>query len=502
MKLQPLRKLTLKSIAVSMAVMVAATTMTAPAHAGLKEAMNQMFVSASTDAQVINTQRLKGMYGGSMTLRPMSAGISVVQFAPPRIDAGCGGIDIFFGSFSFINGAQFEQLIRSIAANAVGFAIKAAIDRMCEPCGKLIAELDDAMRKLNAMTKNTCAIANQLSTQEGRQKLMESASAIGGHLSRAAGHAADSMKAENWKLFSSPNETASGKSPGTGASAAAAVAESNPFDGNVVYIAAKKSMANGTNSLRAFLSEQDAISLVMGLYGVAVFNPDPKGESCPAGTPPERCVKLVEKKEPTITTWDNLMYPRKHHENGVPAWTCGGSECRDLTGTFIPLSTWGGVEDAVNVALFGSPLMPLSPQMTTPDSLVGSFVHKSTSATLSPSAMRIAKIIPMPVLSMLTEVQHIEGAAMTLGMHLSDALPRYFAYQMALEMQGIGANVFSGQTAKDMPTEFRTNLMQKAQNLIAIKPPEGELVKIFNETTQAIINMNKLTGSKLKTGGK
>lgn len=502
MKLQPLRKLTLKSFAVSMAVMVAATTMTAPAHAGLKEAMNQMFVSTSTDPQAINTQRLKGMYGGAMTLRPLSAGISVVQFAPPRIDAGCGGIDIFFGSFSFINGAQFEQLIRSIAANAVGFAIKAAIDRMCEPCGKLIAELDDAMRKLNAMSKNTCAIANQLSSADGRKQLMNQAESIGASLMNAAGHASDAIKSENWKLISSPNETAKGKSPGAGASAAAAIAESNPFDGNVVYLAAKQSMANGTNSLRAFLSEKDAISLVMGLYGVAIFNPDPKGESCPPGTPAERCVKLVEKKEPTITTWDNLMYPRKHHENGVPVFQCGGADCRDVTASNISLATWGGVEDAVNIALFGNPSLPLTGEMTTPDSLVGSFVHKSSSATLSASAKRIANIIPMPILSMLTEVQHIDGAAMTLGMHLSDALPRYFAYQLAVEMQGIGANVFSGQTAKDMPTEFRVNLSQKAQNLIAIKPPEGELIKIFNETTKAIINMNLLTASKLKTGGK
>ncbi|WP_204340055.1 conjugal transfer protein TraH, partial [Rhizobium leguminosarum] len=92
--------------------------------------MNDMFVTTSTSAQTYNSQRLMGVYGGSLSIRSPGRGINIVQFAPPRIDAGCGGIDIFFGSFSFINGAQFEQLLRSIAANATGFAVKAAIKLM------------------------------------------------------------------------------------------------------------------------------------------------------------------------------------------------------------------------------------------------------------------------------------------------------------------------------------------------------------------------------------
>jgi len=121
-----------------------------------------MFLSTSTSAQAIKTQRLNGIYGGSMTIRSPVSSISIAQFAPPRISAGCGGVGYIFGSFSFINGAQFEQLLRTIAANAVGYAIKAALKTMCDPCNAIIGELEKAVRELNSLAKNTCAVAQSM----------------------------------------------------------------------------------------------------------------------------------------------------------------------------------------------------------------------------------------------------------------------------------------------------------------------------------------------------
>jgi conjugative transfer pilus assembly protein TraH len=41
---------------------------------------------------------------------------SLWHFVPPSFDAGCGGIDLFAGSFSFISAEQFQNLLRAIAA--------------------------------------------------------------------------------------------------------------------------------------------------------------------------------------------------------------------------------------------------------------------------------------------------------------------------------------------------------------------------------------------------
>lgn len=495
MKIKLISRVVLKRGAAAIALLVSLTTMTQPANAGLKEAMNTMFVSASTDPQVINTQRLKGMYGGSMSLRPLSSGINIVQFAPPRIDAGCGGVDIFFGSFSFINGAQFEQLIRSIAANAVGFAIKAAIDAMCEPCGKLIAELDAAMRELNAMAKNTCAIANAMFSPEGRQKLTEQAARIGTALSNAAGHASDIMKAENWRTQKTPNEAAQGR--GAGGTSGTSIAENNPLDGNIVYLAARESMSRGGNSLRSFLSERDVISIVMGLYGVVILNPEKSpAEQCAPGTSPERCSKEPEIFAPTITKWDNLLYPKKYHEAGVPVISCANSDCRKTTTTTIAPAVWGGVTDAVNIGLFGS--ASGGPTVTS-DSIVGAYVHKTAPNNLNTYAKAIVGMVPMPILSMMQEIQDIPGAPMTLGYQLAEILPQYFAYQMALELQGIGANVFSGQTKTEMPASYEENLKQKSAELNMLRPKDGTLIKLFNESANSVITIRNLTKSQYRT---
>lgn len=496
------KRMATRTAAASLSIAVALGSLSLPAHAGLKEALNEMFIGTSTNPQAISTQRLKGMYGGSMTLRPISSGINVIQFAPPKIDAGCGGVDIFFGSFSFINGAQFEQLIRSIAANAVGFAIKAAIESMCSPCAKLIAELEAAMRELNAMAKNTCAIGKALLTSEGRGKLMEQASNIGKRVSTALGNFADELKAENSRNYTNPNETAKGTGPGTSGTGAE-VAANNPLDGNLVYLAARESLDNGGNTLRLFLSRNDAIGIVMGLYGVVIINPETNTPSnCSGTTPPERCVKEPETFEPTITRWDNLMYPARFDPDGVMVRSCGGSDCRSVPPARLPLATWGGVTEIINRALFGTSDIPTSKADVSPDSVVGMFVHKSGEGALSASARSLISVAPLPIINLMMETQDIEGASMTLGIQLAEVLPQYLAYKMAVEFQGIGANVFSGQTKKDMPALYERNLKEKARQLDTLKPVDGTMAKILNETTKSMVNIRNLTRSQLSVAPK
>lgn len=36
----------------------------------------------------------------------------------PDINAGCGGIDAYLGSFSFINGEQLQRFVKQIMSNA------------------------------------------------------------------------------------------------------------------------------------------------------------------------------------------------------------------------------------------------------------------------------------------------------------------------------------------------------------------------------------------------
>jgi len=53
--------------------------------------------------------------------------INLVNLTAPEIRAGCGGIDLYGGSFTFINTDQFRQILRQIGANALGYAFKLAL---------------------------------------------------------------------------------------------------------------------------------------------------------------------------------------------------------------------------------------------------------------------------------------------------------------------------------------------------------------------------------------
>ena len=96
------------------------------AHAGLQEKMDSMFgeMSNITNPGVFETQRRGVISGGSIYVRNPMMTTSLVNLQTPSWKAGCGGIDLFGGSFSFINADQFVQLLRTVAANAKGYAFQ------------------------------------------------------------------------------------------------------------------------------------------------------------------------------------------------------------------------------------------------------------------------------------------------------------------------------------------------------------------------------------------
>lgn len=475
--------------------LVSAMTLTclpSTSQAGLKEAMNQMFVSASTNPQMIDTQRLKGVYGGSMALRPAGQGINILQFAPPRIDAGCGGIDVFFGSFSFINGAQFEQLVRSIAANAVGFAIKSAINGMCSPCGAILQELEAAIRELNAMAKNTCAIAKAMFDKDASDKLMERASKIGEHLKTATNRVSDALAANNQSQSEPPSKTAKGGSE--------TAKENNPIYGNLVYRAAKETLNGGTNTLRAFLSETEAIEMILGLFGTVIVTPAPStGATCPESSP-ERCDQPPLPYGPVIAEWGQLFDPEKFSDAGVKVYKCADSACEKMTTGNIPLSSWGGVQKVINLAMFGveNP-STVSSSSYTPNSIVGSYVHKVplTNSSIDPRSKKLIEILPLPILNAMMEVQHIKGGPELLGLQIANMMPQYFEYLLATELLTIGNNVFSAQSKTSPPAGYQENLYLKAQTLK--RPAATELADMMNKSIDSVRSMRALAGSNLQT---
>lgn len=132
-----------------------------PAWASVDAELNNMFIDMSnfTAPGVWNSQRRGVISGGGFVARNRIANINLVSIVPPSFEAGCGGINVYGGSFSFINKEQFVGLMRNIASNAMGYAFQLALNSMCESCMQTIETLARKVQQMNQHMGNSCQMA-------------------------------------------------------------------------------------------------------------------------------------------------------------------------------------------------------------------------------------------------------------------------------------------------------------------------------------------------------
>ncbi|WP_172844158.1 conjugal transfer protein TraH, partial [Escherichia coli] len=89
------------------------------ASADVNSDMNQFFnklgfASNTTQPGVWQGQAAGYAYGGSLYARTQVKNVQLISMTLPDINAGCGGIDAYLGSFSFINGEQLQRFVKQI----------------------------------------------------------------------------------------------------------------------------------------------------------------------------------------------------------------------------------------------------------------------------------------------------------------------------------------------------------------------------------------------------
>jgi len=126
--------------------------------------MNDFLDGIGFDANVTKEHRYKGQSAGYYTggsiyarNRVINTPVANVQF--PNISAGCGGIDMYAGGFSFINEDQFVALMKGIASNAVGFAFQLAMDTLSPSISSNLKNLRTAVNRMNNFNINSCNAA-------------------------------------------------------------------------------------------------------------------------------------------------------------------------------------------------------------------------------------------------------------------------------------------------------------------------------------------------------
>ena len=137
------------------------------AKAGIETDMQQFFdamgyASNITQGGVYKDQAAGYYTGGSVFARTPSRNIDLVNIQMPSYKAGCGGIDLFTGGFSFINSDRFIQFLKNIGSNALGYAFQLALQTATPQIYNTISELNALAQEINNTSINSCEAAANL----------------------------------------------------------------------------------------------------------------------------------------------------------------------------------------------------------------------------------------------------------------------------------------------------------------------------------------------------
>jgi conjugative transfer pilus assembly protein TraH len=131
-----------------------------------QDLFNNIMVN-TTNPQIAMDARRGVITGGSLSIRFPVQNVPLYNVQLPRLDVGCGGIDAFMGSFSFISGDQLVAALRNIAQAALGYAFQLALTAMCPTCADIMSKMQAMMNSFNSGQMNSCQIAKSIMDSTG-----------------------------------------------------------------------------------------------------------------------------------------------------------------------------------------------------------------------------------------------------------------------------------------------------------------------------------------------
>lgn len=137
------------------------------AHASIDSDLTSFFNSIGASSNVTGAGAFAGQTqnvatGGSLYVRLPQRSFNLANIQLPAAKAGCGGIDMFAGAFSYINAEQFAAMIRNIGNNALGYAFQLAIDAVDPMIGQVLDKMRKAAEGMNGLNINSCEAGQAL----------------------------------------------------------------------------------------------------------------------------------------------------------------------------------------------------------------------------------------------------------------------------------------------------------------------------------------------------
>lgn len=117
------------------------------------------FEGNATDARAWQGQAAGYATGGNLFIRNQVKQLQIASFTPPSLNAGCGGIDAYLGSFSHINGEQLQQFVKQLMQNSTGYFFDLALQTTVPELKSAKDFLQQLASDVNSMNISSCQAA-------------------------------------------------------------------------------------------------------------------------------------------------------------------------------------------------------------------------------------------------------------------------------------------------------------------------------------------------------
>lgn len=308
----------MKFLPLTLTAAVVLTFSSATSAQSLNSAAQRMFddlgaVGNVTAPQAFHGQTLSTYTGGSVFIRSPTKTYSLGAVNLPYVRSGCGGIDLFGGSFSHISSDEFKAMLKNITS-ALPSVIFQMMLKSVEPVFATTVEwFKNVESFVNRANINSCeaatSLAGSLMDQAGFDsvKFCERAAGAASTIGIDAEAARDRCrKAHN--VNSTLNTAASDPN----------LKEAIPFSGNLVWAALKK-----LNHL-----DDRERELIMSITGTTIYARPVDGQSEPRPI------------APTVTTITDVLYGNVEGGAALPTdhvrvklLRCANSDCTNVTET-------------------------------------------------------------------------------------------------------------------------------------------------------------------------
>ena len=272
-----------KAVATSIALSLLCTAI--PSRADLNSEVNDMFnnlgaIGNYTAPGAFRGQTYNTYTGGNLMMRSPNKVYQLAAIQFPGAKAGCGGIDVFGGSFSHISAQEFKNMLRNITAALPGIAFQLALEAVSPLLGGLTKWAKGLETWINNARINSCETAKAI-VSTAAEAMGYSSQETCADLAIDMGLESDRDSARKRCGTDRPSILSSARSSGD-----ANVRNKAPFVGNLTWKALQYT--------GAYLDDAER-ELIMSMVGTIIYYP-------------EESKRDPEPIAPTLTSISQLLY--------------------------------------------------------------------------------------------------------------------------------------------------------------------------------------------------